>query len=74
MSTVDPAQGARSIYNFRLGLVPQFFAQLGQVTPGATMGAASAGPALNGLMFPMDQFAKGHPDADAGGLVQVAQR
>ncbi|HEY1328846.1 MAG TPA: poly(R)-hydroxyalkanoic acid synthase subunit PhaE [Casimicrobiaceae bacterium] len=53
--TFDPAQAAQSVYNFWLGLVPQFLGQLGQPVSGSKDGASGM---LDGLMFPMDQFAK----------------
>ena len=58
MNPFDPAQGAQSVYNFWLGLVPQFFAQFGQARAGGKGDAQGAAPMLDGLMFPMEQFAK----------------
>ena len=64
MSTLDPTQDVQKVYQFWLGLIPQFFAQLG-VPPGAGAmpgagAAAAAGfaPLVNGLAFPADQIAK----------------
>lgn len=58
MNASDPVQDAQSVYNFWLGLVPQFFAQLGQSVPGAKAATQTAIPPLDGLMFPLEQFAR----------------
>ena len=47
--------GVQGIYNFWLGLIPQFFGQLGAAMPGGTRSAASPIP---GLSFPADQVAR----------------
>ena len=58
MTPFDAAQGAQSVYNFWLGLVPQFFAQLGQAPADGKGGTPGGVTGLDGLMFPMEQFAK----------------
>ena len=67
MSRFDPARDAQSLYQFWLGLIPQFFNQFGAVLPGAadsgTLAGGSGAPAdsfaplMNGLAFPADQIA-----------------
>ena len=42
MTGFDPAQGAQSVYNFWLGLVPQFLAQVGSPQSWKTMTQAAA--------------------------------
>jgi Poly(R)-hydroxyalkanoic acid synthase subunit (PHA_synth_III_E) len=64
MTRFDPTQGAQSVYNFWLGLVPQFLGQFNgaKAASGANGGAGastgSAAPLLNALIFPADQIAK----------------
>ena len=64
MSTPDPTQDVQKVYQFWLGLIPQFFAQLGVPPAGAGAmpgaGAAPAGfaPLVDGLPFPADEIAK----------------
>ena len=57
MTTLDPAQGAQSVYNFWLSLIPQFMGQFGAL-PGVTAQAAPAMPWMNALPFPTDQIAR----------------
>jgi class III poly(R)-hydroxyalkanoic acid synthase PhaE subunit len=57
MNGFDPAQGAQSVYNFWLSLIPQFIAQFG-AAPGAKPQPPTMLPWLNTLPFPADQIAK----------------
>jgi hypothetical protein len=63
MTPFDPAQGAQAIYNFWLGLIPQFLGQFGGAVPGTQAGASAkpdAGDAAapSALIFPVDQIAR----------------
>jgi hypothetical protein len=58
MSTFDPTQGVQSVYNFWLGLIPQFMGQFGGAPLPGGPAATNAPPASNGLLFPADQIAK----------------
>jgi hypothetical protein len=53
MTPVIP--GAQSIYDYWLGVLPQFFAQLGAAVPN---GGASADGAVSALPYPADQIAR----------------
>jgi class III poly(R)-hydroxyalkanoic acid synthase PhaE subunit len=55
--TFDPAQGAQSVYNFWLSLIPQFMGQFGAM-PGMKPQSPPAAPWMSALMFPADQIAK----------------
>ena len=55
MSTFANDGGVQGIYDFWLGLIPQFFGQLGAAMPAGTRTAASPIP---GLSFPADQVAR----------------
>ena len=55
MSTAASDSGAQSIYDFWLGLIPQFFNQLGA---GSLTGANPSAPPVPGLTFPADQVAR----------------
>jgi len=48
-------RGVQAVYDYWLGLIPQFFAQMGAMTPGGNAGAGEANPAL---AFPVDQVAR----------------
>jgi hypothetical protein len=54
---VTPKSGVSSVYDFWLGLLPLFFAQLGAAQPGSGAAAAPAATA-SPLPFPADQVAK----------------
>jgi len=57
MSGTTNASGVNAVYDFWLGLLPQFFAQFG--APYAGIGAASTNPSSpTSLPFPADQVAK----------------
>ena len=61
MSRFDPVQDAQSVYEFWLGLIPQFFNQFGAGSPGAAGPRAIPdviAPLVGGLAFPADQIAK----------------
>jgi hypothetical protein len=51
----DPQSGVDSIYATWLGLIPQFFGQLGATMPA---GAGAGAAAMPGLAFPLDQVAR----------------
>jgi polyhydroxyalkanoate synthesis regulator phasin len=55
MSNSADDSGVQSVYNFWLGLIPQFFNQLGA---GASSGANPAAAPIPGLLFPADQVAR----------------
>ena len=57
MNSFDPAQGAQSVYNFWLSLIPQFMGQFG-ASPGAKPQTPPTMPWLNTMLFPADQIAK----------------
>jgi len=57
MTRFDPAQGAQSVYNFWLSLIPHFMGQIG-AAPGANPQAPFMMPWMNALPFPADQIAK----------------
>jgi len=64
MTPLDPMQGSQAVYNFWLGLIPQFLGQFGGMAAGAATeagtkpAAGSANPAAAALAFPLDQIAK----------------
>jgi hypothetical protein len=58
MNPVDSTQGAQQIYNFWLGLIPQFLGQFGSAVPGMAANASNASAVPNGMLFPNDQIAK----------------
>ena len=60
MTPSDSPHGAQAVYDFWLGLIPQFLGQFGVPGAAATAntGASSASPPPHGLMFPADQIAK----------------
>jgi len=57
MASFDPAQGALSVYNFWLSLIPHFMGQIG-ASPGPNPQAAPTMPWMNALPFPADQIAR----------------
>lgn len=74
MTPFDPINGSQAVYNFWLGLIPQFLGQFGGADLGGAatqgtaenpaaaantgVGTAGASPLLGALTFPADQIAK----------------
>jgi hypothetical protein len=56
-NTFDPTQGALSVYNFWLSLIPQFMGQFGAV-PAERPQSPPAMPWASALLFPADQIAR----------------